>query len=162
MARKYFGTEDPLNKVLNVEGRTNLVVGGVFADIPRNSHLRFDYAVSIEFAKNADFWGMEWGDFNFMTYILTSKVRDEKALAAKLNQLAVNYKCPQVVSNQAAFSIQRLDEIYLNPLGPYDIPLGNKKYVYLFSLIALFIALIAGINFVNLSTARAEKRAKEV
>jgi len=162
MARKYFGREDPLGRVLNVEGQTDLVVGGVFADIPRNSHLRFDYAVSIEFARNADIWGMEWGDFNFMTYIMTSKVRDEKTLAAKLNELAVNHKCPQVVHSQLVFSVQRLDEIYLNPLGPYDIPLGNKKYVYLFSLIAILISFIAGVNFVNLTTARAEKRAKEV
>ncbi|HDT13014.1 MAG TPA: FtsX-like permease family protein, partial [Candidatus Aminicenantes bacterium] len=61
-----------------------------------------------------------------------------------------------------AFSLQRLEDVYLHPLGPYDIPLGNIVHVRLFALIAFFIALIAGINFVNLATARAEKRAKEV
>jgi len=162
MARKYFGTGDALGQVLNVEGRTDLVVGGVFTDIPRNSHLRFDYAVSIKFAESAQFWGMEWGDFNFWTYLLTANVGDEKALDAKLNRVASDNKCPQVVYGQVAFKVQRLDKVYLNPVGPYDIPLGSVTSVYLFSLIALFIALIAGINYVNLTTARAEKRAKEV
>jgi len=162
LAGKYFGDEDPIGKTLNVEGRFALIVGGVMADVPRNSHFRFDYAVSLKFAEAVDFWGMQWGDFNFMTYIMTAGRPDETALAAKLNTLATSHKCPQVVHNQLAFSIQRLEDIYLNPLGPYDIPLGSMSHVRLFSLIALFISLIAGINFVNLATARAEKRAKEV
>ena len=162
LARKYFGDEDPMGKTLNVEGRHALTVGGVMADIPRNSHFRFDYAVSIKFAGGMDFWGMEWGDFNFMTYIMTSGPRDETVLAGKLNRLAVDHKCPQIVDKQLEFSVQGLKDIYLNPLGPYDIPLGNKRDVHLFSLIALFISLIAGVNFINLATARAEKRAKEV
>jgi putative ABC transport system permease protein len=162
MARKYFGVEDPVGKTLNVEGRYALIVGGVMADIPGNSHFRFDYAVSIKFAEGAGFWGMQWGDFNFMTYIMTSGHTEEAALAAKLNTLAVSHNCPQVARKMLAFSLQRLEDIYLHPLGPYDIPLGNMAHVRLFSLIALFISLIAGVNFINLTTARAEKRAKEV
>jgi len=162
MARKYFGNGDPIGETLNVEGRVSLVVGGVMADLPRNSHLRFDYAVSIKFAEVEGIWGMKWGDFNFMTYIMTTEHPDETALAAKLNTLAISHNCPQVVHKQLVFSVQRLEDIYLNPLGPYDIPLGNKNYVRLFLLIAFFISLIASINFINLATARAEKRAKEV
>ena len=162
LARKYFGGEDPMGKTLNVEGRASVTVGGIMADIPANSHLRFDYAVSIKFAEAADFWGMNWGDFNFMTYLMTSGRTDEAALAAKLNGVALRHQCPQVVLKQLVFSVQPLEEIYLNPLGPYDIPLGNKNQVRLFSIIAFFIALIAGVNFINLATARAEKRAKEV
>ncbi len=162
MAGKYFGDQDPMGKTLEVEGRYALVVAGVMADIPRNSHFRFDYAVSVKFAEGADFWGMKWGDFNFMTYIMTSGPRDKAALAGKLNRLAIDHKCPQIVEKQLEFSVQELKDIYLNPLGPYDIPLGNKKDVQLFSLIALLISLIAAVNFINLATARAEKRAKEV
>jgi putative ABC transport system permease protein len=162
MARKYFGNENPIGKTLTCEGRYALSVGGVMADVPRNSHLRFDYAVSLKFAEAADFWGMAWGDFNFMTYIMTSGRPDEAALAAKLNTVAVSHSCFQVTHKMLAFSLQRLEDVYLHPLGPYDIPLGNIIYVRLFSLIALFISLIAGVNFINLATARAEKRAKEV
>ena len=162
MARKYFGGEDPIGKTLDCEGRYAFMVGGVMADIPSNSHFRFDYALSIKFAEGGDWWGMDWGDFNFMTYIMTAGRPDETALAAKLNNLALSHKCPQVVEKEMAFSLQRLEDVYLNPLGPYDIPLGNIAHVRLFSLIALFISLIAGVNFINLATARAEKRAKEV
>jgi putative ABC transport system permease protein len=162
MARKYFGDEDPIGQTLGCEGRFPLSVGGIMADVPRNSHLRFDYAVSIKFAEAADFWGMAWGDFNFMTYLMTSDRPDEAALAAKLNAVAVAHHCPQVAQKQLAFSVQPLKDVYLHPLGPYDIPLGNIVHVRLFALIAFFIALIAGVNFVNLATARAEKRAKEV
>ena len=162
MARKYFGGEDPVGKTLACEGRFALSVGGVMADVPRNSHLRFDYAVSIKFAEAADFWGMAWGDFNFMTYVMTTGRTDEAALAAKLNAVAVSHNCPQITRERLAFSLQRLEDVYLHPLGPYDIPLGSVVHVRLFSLIALFISLIAGVNFINLATARAEKRAREV
>jgi putative ABC transport system permease protein len=162
MARKYFDDEDPIGKTVICEGRYALSVGGVMADIPRNSHLRFDYAVSLKLAEAGDFWGMAWGDFNFMTYIMTSGRPDEASLAAKLNAVAVSHNCPQVVDKMLAFSLQRLEDVYLHPLGPYDIPVGNIAHVRLFSLIAFVISLIAGVNFVNLATARAEKRAKEV
>jgi ABC-type antimicrobial peptide transport system permease subunit len=162
LARKYFGAEDPINQTLILEGRWPLTVSAVMADIPRNSHFRFDFVVPMKFVEDGKWWGMEWGDFNFRTYIRTKFGVDEKTLTAKLNQVAVAHKCPQVVYKQVAFGVQPLADIYLNPLGGYDMPLGDKKYVYLFSLIALFISLIAGINFINLTTARAEKRAKEV
>ncbi len=163
LSQKYFGSEDPINKTLVLEGRWPMTVGGVMADIPRNSHLRFDFALSMAFVQDGKWWGMEWGDFNFMTYIQTVPGADEQALIGKLNRVALAHKCPQVFYKQLAFSVQHLNDIYLNPLpGGWDIPLGDKKSVYLFSVIAFFIALIAGINFINLTTARAEKRSKEV
>ena len=162
LSRKYFGNEDPMNQILILEGRWPMTVGGVMADIPRNSHFRFDFVLPMKFVEDGKWWGMEWGDFNFMTYIRATSGVDEKALITKLNAVAVAHECPQVFYKELTFSVQRLTDIYLNPLGSYDIPLGNKKYVYLFSLIAFFISFIASINFINLTTARAEKRAKEV
>jgi hypothetical protein len=108
LARKYFGDEDPIGQTLTCEGRYALNVGGVMADIPRNSHLRFDYAVSVKFAEAADFWGMAWGDFNFMAYIMTAGAADETALAAKLNTVALRHNCPQIVDKVGVFSLQRL------------------------------------------------------
>jgi ABC-type antimicrobial peptide transport system permease subunit len=162
MSKKYFGNEDPIGRTLLVEGQIPLKVTGIMKDIPRRSHLRFDYVVPFKFVEVHHFWGLGWGDFNFMTYIQTGPQRKETELIRKLNQVALAHKCPQILYKMTAFSLQNLHDIYLNPIGPYDIPLGSKTRVYLFSLIALFIALIAAFNFINLSTARAEKRTKEI
>ena len=162
MAEKYFGTADPIGKTMLAEGEIPLKVAGIMKDVPRRSHFRFDYVIPFKFVEAHPIWGLEWGDFNFKTYIQARPQRNEAALIRKLNQVALAHKCPHVVHQMCTFSIQRLRDIYLNPIGPYDIPLGSKAHVYLFSLIALFIVLIAAINFINLSTARAEKRAKEI
>jgi len=162
MSRKYFGDENPLGKTLLLENQIPLKVTGVMKDIPRRSHLHFDYVVPFKFAEVHRFWGLNWGDFNFMTYLKAGPQRNEAELIRKLNQVALTHKCPQILNKMTTFSLQNLHDIYLNPIGPYDIPLGNKTRVYLFSLIALFIAMIAAFNFVNLSTARAEKRTKEI
>lgn len=162
LASKYFGADDPIGKTLLVEGAFSLTVAGVMMDVPRRSHFRFDYVIPFKFIEAHPIWGLKWGDFNFRTYIQARPQQDEAAIIRKLNQVALGHNCIPVVQKKCAFSIQRLQDIYLNPIGPYDIPLGSKTHVYLFSLIALFIVLIAGINFINLSTARAEKRAKEV
>ena len=162
MAQRYFGEEDPLNKSLSIEGRGLLEISGVMADVPENSHFQFDYVLPHKFLETVRIYGLEWGDFNFMTYIMASENRNEEALISKLNSVAEKHGCHQVVMKQLTFSIQSMQDIYLNPLGNYDIPLGNKKYVYIFSAIAFFILFIACINFINLSTARSERRAKEV
>ena len=162
LARKYFGDEDPLGESIQLEGRTDIRVAAVMADVPSNSHLQFDYVLPHKLIVVFRLRGLRWGDFNFMTYIRTSKTRDEGLLIQKLNDVSEKHGCPQIVEKQLTFSIQSLEKIYLNPLGNYDIPLGNKRYVYLFSVIAFFILFIACVNFINLSTARAEKRAREV
>ena len=162
LARKYFANKDPLGKTLLAEGQIPLTVAGVMADVPRQSHFRFDFVIPFKFAEAYDFWGMGWGDFNFKTYIQTRPQRNETEVIRKLNQVALAHRCPAVVRKMMTFSIQRLRDIYLHPIGPYDLPLGSKTHVYLFSFIALFIALVAAINFINLATARAEKRAREI
>jgi putative ABC transport system permease protein len=162
MARKYFGDDDPIGKTLVLEGELPLRVAGVMKDVPRRSHFRFDYVLPFKFVEAHPVYGLHWGDFNFMTYIQTKPQKNETEIIQKLNRVALAHNCVQVVNKTMTFSIQRLHDIYLNPIGPYDITLGSKTHVYLFSLIAFFIALIAGINFINLSTARAEKRAKEI
>ena len=162
MAEKYFGDEDPLDKMIQVEGQAELKVVAVVADVPSNSHLQFDYVIPQKLVEVMRMCGLGWGDFNFMTYIKTAPQRDEQALIGKLNEVSEQHGCPQIVQKQLTFSIQPMSEIYLNPLGNYDIPLGDKRYVYLFSLIAVFILSIACINFINLSTARSERRAREV
>ncbi len=161
-AEKYFGDEDPLGKSLQLEGRTEVKVVGIMADVPLNSHIQFDYVLPHALVEQGHLCGTEWGDFNFMTYIQVQENRDESQIVQKLNEVSLKHGCPQIVSEQLTFSVQALEKIYLNPLGNHDIPLGDKRYVYLFSVIAFFILFIGCVNFINLSTARAEKRAREV
>jgi putative ABC transport system permease protein len=161
-AKKYFGDEDPLGKSLQLEGRTRVKVVGIMADVPANSHMQFDYVLPHTLVRQMRLCGTKWGDFNFMTYIQVMEKRDEDQISQKLNEVSIKHGCPQVVQKQLALSIQPLEKIYLNPLGNHDIPLGDKRYVYVFSVIAIFILFIACVNFINLSTARSEKRAREV
>jgi len=162
MANKYFGDEDPLDKMIQVEGQAELKVVAVVSDVPSNSHIQFDYVIPQKLVEVRRMCGLAWGDFNFRTYLKAAPQRDEQALIGKLNEISEQHGCPQIVRKMLTFSIQPMSEIYLNPLGNYDIPLGDKRYVYLFSLIAVFILSIACINFINLSTARSERRAREV
>ena len=159
-ARKYFGGDDPMGRTLKLEGRIDLKVVGMMADVPHNSHLQFDFIVPHWLTTR---WcGQKWGDFNFMTYLLTTENSDESRLVKALNETAERHGCPQVVDKIVTLVVQGMPRIYLNPRSSYDTFLGNKKYVILFSAIAFFILFIASVNFINLSTARSEKRAREV
>ncbi|MFC2158289.1 ABC transporter permease [Acidobacteriota bacterium] len=162
MARKYFGNEDPMNKSINIEGQAVLKVTGVIKNIPHNSHLQFDFIIPQKFVELSRVCGLQWGDFNFYTYLRLSPVRDVINVIEKVNAVATNNKVPQVIYGHFKFSLQGLSEIYLNPQGKFDLPMGNGRFVYIFSAIAFFILFIACVNFINLSTARSERRAREV
>ncbi len=162
MAQKYFGSEDPIDKAIDIEGQGFLTVKAVLKNIPHNSHLQFDYLLPYQFLENIRLCGLEWGDFNFRTYIKLATRAAEPDLNAKITAVAFKHHCPQVKYDGLKFFVQPLAEMYLHPVSNYDIPLGDMKYVYIFSMIAFFILSIAAINFINLSTARSMTRAKEV
>ncbi|MCI0495290.1 ABC transporter permease [candidate division KSB1 bacterium] len=162
MAKKYFGTEDPIDKPIDIEGQGFLTVKGVLKNVPHNSHLQFDYLLPYRFLENVRICGLEWGDFNFYTYIKLVAQKQENDIDDKITAVALKHNCPQVKYDGLKFFVQPLSEMYLHPVSNYDIPLGNVRYVYVFSMIALFILSIAAINFINLSTARSMTRAKEV
>ena len=162
MARKYFGEDDPINKKINVEGEGFLVVGGVLKDIPSNSHLQFDYALPYVFLQDVRLCGLQWGDFNFKTYVQLNLPLDQADVQNKITQIAINHDCPQIKYSGFSFSLQSLNDMYLHPISAYDIQLGDIKYIYIFSIIALLVLGVACFNFINLSTARAMTRAKEV
>jgi putative ABC transport system permease protein len=162
MAEKYFGNNDPINKKINVEGKGFLVVGGVIKDIPANSHLQFDYAVPYVFLENVPLCGLHWADFSFKTYVQLNQPADLQAVQEKMTQISINNDCPQIKYGGMSFSLQSLNDMYLHPVSNYDMQLGDIRYIYIFSAVALLILAIACINFINLSTARAMTRAKEV
>jgi putative ABC transport system permease protein len=161
-ARKYFGPEDPVGKPIEIEGRFSFIVTGVIENIPHNSSLTFDYLTSYQCVEAFDICGTGWGDPNFWTYVKLKQACNENEIGKKITKIAGNHGCPHVLRYNTKFSVQPLKKAYLHPIGQYDYVRGNINSVYIFSVIGLFILLIACINFINLSTAVYGKRAKEI
>jgi putative ABC transport system permease protein len=162
MAQKYFGSENPIGKTIQVEGQPATVTG-VLRDIPHNSHLQFDFVSSFEFIKELSNYNTSWGAYNFTTYVYVHDGVDSQDLAKKMTALALKNESPQV-KDGLQFRLQPLSEVYLDARS-YQFPivtLGDAKYVLLFTIVAFFVLLIACVNFMNLSTARSSLRAKEV
>ena len=162
MARRYFGDEDPLGKTITIADEPVTVVG-ILKDVPRNSHLQFDFVLPFELVHTRGGAGDHWGAFNFVTYLQLQPGADASQVAARMTDIGVKYDCPQV-KDGVSFHLQALGEVHLDGRGGYRsfARIGDWKYVYGFSAIAIFVLLIACINFINLSTARSVNRAKEI
>jgi len=173
-AQKYFGAGSALGQSLFFDNEASYKITGVIADMPENSHFHFDFIASLatlEESRNED-----WSSNNFATYLLLKDGAEPAALQAKFPEMIKKYLGPQEEKllgvsfdelikrgNQALYYLQPLRDIHLHSdLAVEFEPNGNIKYIYIFSAIALFILLIACINFMNLATARAANRAKEV
>ena len=174
-AQKYFGSEDPMGKTLVIKSwHATFQVTGVMEKVPANSHFHFDLFASM--ASREDAKSTSWMDSEFFTYLVLPAGYDYKMLEAKLPGVVEKYVGPQIKQamgmnlaefrrkgNELGLFLQPLTDIHLRSDFNSDLEAGGDiRYVYLFGAIAWFVLLIAGINFVNLSTAGATKRAKEV
>ena len=177
IARKYFGDDDPIGKVLAIKKQqTAYTVTGVLADVPKSSHVHFDLLGSMATLPEAN--NTNWLQSNFFTYLLLPDGYDYRQLETKFRPVVATNMIPPFAKalgvSQAELSrkgtalnlhLQPLTAIHLrSDLKPNTElePGGDIRYVYLFGSIALFMLLLACINFMNLSTAGAAKRAKEV
>jgi putative ABC transport system permease protein len=169
IAKKYFGDEDPIGKILKINGSADYEVTGVFEDIPGNSHMRLDALVSfntyLKWVRNADDLNT-WQWDGFMTYIKLDKNSDWKAFEAKLPAFVQKQKAEELKKYNAdmVFHLEPITTIHLyspNLMWDYG-PNGNGKAVYFLGIIAIFILVIAWINYINLATARSMERAREV
>ncbi|MBD0259774.1 MAG: ABC transporter permease, partial [Cytophagales bacterium] len=158
LARKYFGTGSAVGKTILVDNRDAYQVGGVFEDVPPNSSLQFDFVLSfrtIEFRPDA----RDWNAIGPRTFL---RLRPD-APVAQIGAVLKNYLKDKQTEYNCTLSLQPFQDGYLYGHFTNGVPDGGRiTYVRLFLGAALFILLIACINFVNLATAKAAKRAKEV
>jgi putative ABC transport system permease protein len=160
-ATRYFGNEDPLGKVLTFHNVYDFKVIGLLEDVPHNSHIKFDFLVPFAPTLRDFGWTDSWETNNYTTYVQLV----DNASVSQISEKISNYLKKNSPQTQTKLILQPLTDIHLR--SDYAIDLyGNTEdkaiYVYAFSVIALFVLLIACINFMNLSTARSEKRSKEV
>jgi putative ABC transport system permease protein len=166
IAKKYFGDDDPIGQMINFGGDKDFAIMGVVENVPENSHFTFDILRSMEtlYAESRP-WMEQWMNISMYQYVLLAENADYKALEDKLAAL-VDKNLGAILKSAGgtiALGLQPLKRIHLHSDFMGDIgAIGDIMYVYLFSGIALFVLIIACINFVNLSTARAATRAQEV
>ena len=166
MAKKYFGDEEALGKIIRKDNHDNFIVTGVLANAPSNSHLQFDFILPMSSiaATDDDLKNSVWGNFNYYTYIQFDKNIPPSSpelpkLAGRIKQI---YKT-HIKEMKVDFQLQPLTSIHLHSDLQIDLPgHGNIQYVNIFFIVALFILAVACINFMNLATARSARRAKEV
>jgi putative ABC transport system permease protein len=162
MRDKYFGEDDPIGKIITLGEWHDFKITGVFKDMPQNSHFRFNFLGS--FLDYASHHFDQWGISNYHTYILTSKNFSPDELERKLPQFVEKYRGKEVrYVYKYTYPIQALSSIHLHSNLDGEIePNSSVGTIYIFSAIALFILVIACLNYINLSTARYANRAKEV
>jgi putative ABC transport system permease protein len=155
VANKLFGKTDPMGQTLTYNTSLDMKVTGIFEDYPANSHMRFKYLIPTALAMNYNKNYNTWDFNNIRTYVQLQKGLPVEPVDAKLADVVEKHR-PQ---DKRPLSLQPITRVHLNP---FNHPGGTILYVYLFSAMALFILLIASINFINLTTARSANRAKEV
>ncbi len=164
-AKKYFGNADPIGKFLDIstiDNTMHCMVTGVFADVPGNSTMQFDFLMSWLTSPEwmRDFWYLH----ESYTFVKLRPKTDINALQVRFPALAEKYKTgPALKDLKWTVSLVPMTQIHLNSVKPYEIETkGNRKAVKFLTIMAFMILVIGWINYINLSTARAMDRAREV
>ncbi len=166
-AKKYFGNHDPMDKTFSVDKKVDYKIVGIFEDIPQNSHLKFDILLSYKnlFSLYGQEYHESWGHTGVFTYVQLKPQTDPLTFENKLVDL-VESACGDLMRTYKVLiklKMQPLNDIHLTShfMQEYEIN-GSRDSVNFLLIIALFIIIIAWVNYINLSTARSLTRAKEV
>ncbi len=154
VAQKHFREEDPLGKSILLGSVRPFQITGVIEDIPQNSHLDIDCILPLAFTKEVGLELEEWSGFNFMAYVQLQKMSSPVEVGHKIKNILKDY----FPETSTTIQLQPLSHIHLYALGGG----GLIIYVRIFLAMAVFILIIAAINYMNLSTARSAGRAREV
>ncbi|MEL6537660.1 MAG: ABC transporter permease [Bacteroidota bacterium] len=174
MAQKYFGEADPMGKVLVLDGDEEYEVTGVIKPIPDNTHFHFDFFASAETLDQTN--DPIWLNINYTTYLKLREGASEEEVEAKFPSFVEKYVGGEIQQfmgislsdfseqgNHIRYSLSPVTDIHLHSQMDEELEAnGSMEYVWIFGAIALFILVIACINFMNLATARSANRAKEV
>lgn len=165
IANKYFGQDNPIGQNLELEGFDDLgVVTGVMKEIPENSQIQADIVMSmITFTASPSDRDEQWGSYDPSHYVLTSESVNPKDLESKFPAFIEKRTGDQMRQSQmfVTLFLEPFSDVYLKSSRGENIT-GNINNVYIFSIIGIFILLIASINYINLATARSVERAREV
>src|SRR5450432_309447 len=159
-ARKLFGNDNPMGKLLKFDNRENFIVTGILKDLPNNTQFDFEFLNSSAFLESKGWMDADWTDVSIRTFVILRPNAIVADASRKIKDIIKKYSGGRSKSEVFLYPVNQL-RLYSKfengkPVG------GRIEIIRIFSLIALFILIIACINFMNLSTARSEKRAKEV
>jgi putative ABC transport system permease protein len=174
VAQRYFGDANPMGRTLTLNRSLDFRITGVAEDVPSNSHFHFNFLASLSTLELSR--SPSWFNSSLHTYIVLRKDCSPSQLEAKFPAFIRKYLGPQVkagmgisiddffaLGNKFDFFLQPLTDIHLHSNLDFELEAnGDARYVYIFSIIALFILLVASVNFMNLATARYSGRAREV
>lgn len=166
-ARRYFGDDDPMGRVLKVDGAQDYVITGVVQSIPENSHFTFDILLSYEnlIQRSRRNWDESWWGEDVYTYVLLAPGTDADTLEAKLPQIPEDFLGDHMkrAFYLMEFKLTGLTDIHLHSDLKNELEVnGNYRNVQSLGIIAFLVLLIAYINYINLATSRATERAHEV
>ena len=158
LASKYFGDTNPMGKTITLENKLEFMVTGVMKDLPKNSIFSFEGVIPYSFLKETGAIDDYWGNNSIYTFVLLEKGSDINAVNKKLTDVVLEHN----PDTETKFVLFPLRDIHLHAQFGFTENNGPVTAVYIFSLIALFVLLIACINFINLTTAKAASRGKEI
>ncbi|MBL7104961.1 MAG: ABC transporter permease [Bacteroidales bacterium] len=159
MAEKIFDDEDAIGKVIKYNDEHSFKVTGIIKETPENSSFRFDICIPFEYIENFGFTVDKYGWNSYYVYVELSEGSDYKQLNEKIKDFIIRKKDDKEDESEVDLFLFPLTKIHLHS---YSDSRGDIQYIYIFSAIAIFILVIACINFMNLSTARSAKRSREI